>query len=74
MIVIEGRKVAAIDPTGAGDCFVGGLAARLSAGAHLREALGFANYAAALSVERAGASSSIPHWAEVLGEFDEKDR
>ncbi|MEE9248630.1 MAG: ribokinase [Dehalococcoidia bacterium] len=73
VIVIEGRKVAAIDPTGAGDCFVGGLAARLSAGTHLREALGFANYAAALSVERVGASSSIPHRSEVLGGFEEKE-
>ncbi|MCH8089209.1 MAG: ribokinase [Chloroflexi bacterium] len=73
VIVIEGRKVAAIDPTGAGDCFVGGLAARLSTGAHLRGALDFANYAAALSVERVGASTSIPHRSEVPSEFEEKD-
>ena len=74
VIVIEGRKVAAIDPTGAGDCFVGGLAARLSAGGHLRGALDFANYAAALSVERVGASTSIPHRSEVPSEFEEKDQ
>lgn len=60
-----GVEVEALDPTGAGDCFLGGLAARLSEGAELPEALSFANQAAALSVQRSGASSSIPRRGEV---------
>ena len=62
-----GVKVEAVDPTGAGDCFLGGLAVRLSEGASLSEAVGFANRAAAVSVQRLGASSSIPYRGEVGG-------
>ena len=65
VMVIDGIKVNALDPTGAGDCLVGGLAAQLTAGADLRQALNFANRAAALSVQRVGASSSIPHASEL---------
>ena len=61
VISIDGLSVDAIDPTGAGDTFVGGLAARLNAGADLEQALGFANRAAAQAVQRVGASSSIPY-------------
>ena len=62
-----GVEVEAVDPTGAGDCFLGGLAARLSEGASLSEAVGFANRAASVSVQRPGASSSIPYRGEVGG-------
>ena len=62
-----GVEVEAVDPTGAGDCFLGGLAARLSEGASLAEAVEFANRAAAVSVQRTGASSSIPYRGEVGG-------
>ena len=61
----QGVEVEALDPTGAGDCFLGGLAARLSEGSQLSEAVPFANRAAALSVQRSGASSSIPRREEV---------
>ena len=60
-----GVEVEAVDPTGAGDCFLGGLAARLSEGASLSEAVAFANRAASVSVQRSGASSSIPYRGEV---------
>jgi ribokinase len=62
---VPGRAVKAIDTTGAGDCFVGALAARLSEGAALRTALTFANAAASISVQRTGAGPSMPTAAEV---------
>ncbi|MEK9278850.1 MULTISPECIES: ribokinase [unclassified Bradyrhizobium] len=64
-IVVPGRLVKAIDTTGAGDCFVGALAARLAGGAPLRDALTFANAAASISVQRMGAGPSMPTAAEV---------
>jgi ribokinase len=66
VIVVKGIQVRAIDPTGAGDCFVGGLAAQLNAGASLEYALDFANRAAAVSVQRVGASASVPDAREVV--------
>jgi ribokinase len=64
-IIVPGRAVKAIDTTGAGDCFVGALAARLAAGAAVSAALDYANAAAAISVQRMGAAPSMPTSAEV---------
>ncbi|MDA9502604.1 ribokinase [Bradyrhizobium sp. CCBAU 11357] len=64
-IAVAGRVVKALDTTGAGDCFVGALAAQLADGAALREALTFANAAASISVQRMGAGPSMPTAAEV---------
>ncbi len=64
-MVIPGRAVTAVDTTGAGDCFVGALAARLSGGATLRDALGYANVAASICVQRHGAGPSMPTTDEV---------
>jgi len=64
-IAVPGRVVRAVDTTGAGDCFVGALAAQLADGAPLRAALGFANAAASISVQRMGAGPSMPTAAEV---------
>jgi ribokinase len=58
--------VQAIDTTAAGDSFVGALAAALVNGFELDSAVKFATAAAALSVTRAGAQTSIPHRKEVL--------
>ena len=55
----------AVDTTGAGDAFLGALAAMLAAGRRIDEALGFAAAAAALSVTRPGAQPSLPTRAEV---------
>ncbi|MDB5454697.1 MAG: PfkB domain protein [Caulobacter sp.] len=63
--LVEGRKVKAVDATGAGDCFCGALAAALSTGTDLREAVELANAAAALSVQTAGAAPSMPSRREV---------
>jgi ribokinase len=64
-IVIPGRVVTPVDTTGAGDCFVGALAARLAGGAHIRGALDYANAAASISVQRLGAGPSMPMVSEV---------
>jgi ribokinase len=64
-LLVPGRVVKAADTTGAGDCFVGALAAQLAQGTPLREALGFANIAASICVQRMGASPSMPTKAEV---------
>jgi ribokinase len=58
-------KVKAVDATAAGDTFNGALAVALSEGKHLEEAAPFANVAAAISVTRLGAQTSIPSRTEV---------
>lgn len=57
--------VRAIDTTGAGDCFVGALAAALMRDERLAEAAAYANRAAAISVTRKGAAQSYPRSAEL---------
>ena len=64
-IVVPGRAVTAVDTTGAGDCFVGALAAQLAQGATIHDALAYANIAASISVQRMGAAPSMPTAAEV---------
>jgi ribokinase len=56
--------VAAVDTTGAGDCFVGVLAHRLDRGEPLRAAVRRAGRAAALCCTRHGSQGSIPVQAE----------
>jgi ribokinase len=64
-VTMPGRDVTAIDTTGAGDCFVGALAAQLANGASFRDALGYANVAASICVQRMGAAPSMPTAVEV---------
>lgn len=52
--------VAAVDSTGAGDAFVGALAAELAAGARLPDAVRWAVAAASASVRAAGTHASYP--------------
>jgi ribokinase len=70
MTEVAGHAVRAVDTTAAGDTFSGGLAAELSRGEKLPTAVRFANAAAALSVTKPGAISSIPTRAEVLQFLD----
>jgi ribokinase len=63
--MIAGRAVKAVDTTGAGDCFVGALAAQLADGMAIRDALNYANAAASICVQRMGAAPSMPTAAEV---------
>jgi len=64
-VLIPGRHVKAVDTTGAGDCFVGALAAQLAQGKSMRDALTYANAAASICVQRMGAAPSMPTAAEV---------
>ncbi|QWG11862.1 ribokinase [Bradyrhizobium sediminis] len=64
-LIVPGRPVKAVDTTGAGDCFVGAVAAQLAGGQSIREALAYANAAASLCVQRMGAAPSMPTAAEV---------
>jgi ribokinase len=57
--------VEAVDSTAAGDIFNGGLAVALAEGKECQDALGFAAAAAAISVTRVGAQSSVPSRSEV---------
>ena len=63
--MIAGLAVEAVDTTAAGDTFAGVLAARLAEGADLVDASRFANAAAAMSVTRMGAQSSVPTRHEI---------
>ena len=62
---IAGKPVAAIDAAGAGDCFIGALAAALAGGRELNEAASFANRAAGISVTRKGTAIAMPYLHEV---------
>jgi ribokinase len=64
-LIVAGRNVKAVDTTGAGDCFVGAVAAQLAGGRPIHEALAYANIAASISVQRMGAAPSMPTAAEV---------
>jgi ribokinase len=63
--IIPGRAVTAVDTTGAGDCFVGAVAAQFAGGKPIRDALDYANAAASICVQRMGAAPSMPTAAEV---------
>lgn len=63
---IAGHRVAAVDATGAGDCFGGSLLARLVAGDTLLAAVRYANAAAALTTTGYGAVAPIPTQAIVM--------
>ena len=65
-LIVAGRSVTAVDTTGAGDCFVGAVAAQLAGGSSIQDALNFANAAASISVQRMGAAPSMPTVAEVM--------
>ena len=66
LIEVRGFQVDVVDTTGAGDCFVGALAASLAGGNPLLDALRFATASAALSVQRMGASPSMPNHSDVV--------
>lgn len=65
MLRLPAFAVHAVDTTAAGDTFIGAYAAAIVEGQSVEAALRFASAAAALSVTRDGAQSSIPTRAEV---------
>ena len=64
-LLVPGFKVKAVDSTAAGDIFNGALAVALAERKTLRDAVRFANAAAALSVTRLGAQPSAPTRVEI---------
>ncbi|MFE7750864.1 ribokinase [Streptomyces sp. NPDC057428] len=64
-VLFPAPEVTAVDTTGAGDTFVGTLAVALGEGRSVPEALAWASSAAALCVQRAGASTSMPFRSEI---------
>ncbi|MFG2812224.1 ribokinase [Streptomyces sp. NPDC048410] len=64
-LAVPAHQVAAVDSTGAGDTFAGAYAVAVAEEKPLREALSWAAAAAALSVQREGASASMPYRPEI---------
>ena len=70
--LVGGFKVNALDTTAAGDVFNGALAVALTEKNNIWEAVKFSNAAAALSVTKLGAQSSVPKRDEIIRFLDEK--
>ncbi|WP_326799992.1 ribokinase [Streptomyces sp. NBC_01808] len=64
-VVVPALAVRAVDTTAAGDTFVGALCVAYAEGRPMPAALAWAAAAAALAVQRPGASSSMPERAEI---------
>tara|TARA_B100000941_G_scaffold289945_1_gene270558 strand:+ start:547 stop:1446 length:900 start_codon:yes stop_codon:yes gene_type:complete len=64
-LFLKANKVKAIDTTGAGDAFNGGLALALSKEKEIIESLKFANKVAGLSTTKIGAGNSMPFLKEI---------
>lgn len=64
-VLIKGFNVDVIDTTAAGDVFNGQLAVAMSEGEILQESVLLAHCAAALSVQKMGAQSSIPNHEDI---------
>ncbi|MFF3780534.1 ribokinase [Streptomyces sp. NPDC001933] len=64
-VVLPAPEVTAVDTTGAGDTFVGTLAVALGERRPVPQALAWASAAAALCVQRPGASTSMPYRTEI---------
>ncbi|MFH8804751.1 ribokinase [Streptomyces sp. NPDC017936] len=64
-LTVPAPHVTAVDSTGAGDTFAGALAVALGEGRPVPQALAWAAAAAALSVQRPGASASMPCRSEI---------
>jgi ribokinase len=65
---VKARMVETVDTTAAGDVFNGALAVAVAEGKELEEAVDFACQAAAISVTRLGAQSSIPYRTELVAQ------
>ena len=64
-IFVPALKVKAVETTGAGDAFNGGLATAIAEGLPMETALRFATCTAAISVTRLGSSQSMPSRQEI---------
>ncbi|MET8979844.1 ribokinase [Streptomyces sp. NPDC004539] len=64
-LTVPAPRTTPVDSTAAGDTFVGALATALGEGRPMHESLRWATAAASLSVERPGASASMPYRQEI---------
>jgi ribokinase len=64
-VSVPAHRVTAVDTTAAGDVFNGAFAVALAEGMPPEAAARFATAAAAISVQRAGAQSSVPSRSEI---------
>ena len=71
-VLVPSIKVKAVETTGAGDAFNGGLATAIAEGHPIEKALQFATCTAAISVTRLGSSPSMPYRNEILELMQEK--
>ncbi len=71
---IQAFKVKAVDTVGAGDCFNGVLASKLSKGETVEDAVKYATAAASIAVTRKGAQESIPEINEIEGRYRELNK
>jgi ribokinase len=67
VIVTPTALVKVIDTVGAGDALAGAFCASLAMGFDIRKALIYGNLAGALAVTKAGAQSSLPSFADIVG-------
>jgi ribokinase len=65
IVEVKAMDVQAVDTTAAGDTFVAALTVALAEGHAVRESLDWATAAAAISVQRRGASTSMPYRHEI---------
>jgi ribokinase len=65
-IYLKATPVKAIDTTGAGDAFNGGLAYALSKNKSIKESLSLANQVAGLSTLKLGAGNTMPYFKDLL--------
>ena len=70
IIKIPAYKVKAVDTVGAGDCFNGVLASKLSQGENLINAVKYATAASSIAVTRNGAQDSMPFAQEIQDRFN----
>ncbi len=69
---VKGLRVKAVDTTGAGDAFNGGLITALADGLDIKTALCFANCTGALSVTKPGAGDAMPYRADILALMEQE--
>lgn len=71
-ILVPAIKVNALETTGAGDAFNGGLATAIAEGMPMETALKFATCTAAISVTRLGSAPSMPQREEILALLEQE--
>lgn len=72
-VTVPAFRVASVDTTGAGDAYLGAVAAELSRGNELADGMRIATAAAALAVQKPGAQQSMPTTEQILAFLEQTD-